>query len=164
MGYNNASQGEIEMVKNNDLLKNEEKDKDKLIEELMNDNKRLYKRGILVVIMSFILGVMGTHYGYKEAKKDIEKQKFLDYLKIYNFLQDEIDEKLDYQLRGLLTQFNDYEYYLMNNTEVIDNEEAAEDIKEDIDKCFSFFQNNLNSEDNLTAKEANKSKIYEKKI
>ncbi len=119
-----------------------DKTKDELIEELMKENKKIYKKSIFVVVFSFIVALMGTHYGYKQAEKDLKKEESLNHLKVYNFLQDKIDE-LDYPLQYLLTKLNDFEYELMNNASQITDEDYLLDINNEIDEAFTYFQNDM---------------------
>ena len=119
-----------------------DKSKDELIDELMKENKRIYKKSIFVFVFSFMVALMGTHYGYKQAEKDLKKEELLNHLKVYNFLQDKIDE-LDYPLQYLLTTLNDFEYELMDNAHQITDEDYLLDINNEIDEAFTYFQNDM---------------------
>ena len=96
--------------------------KDELIETLHEANKQLYKRGVLVIVCSGLLALVGTHYGYKEGRKQTETDNYLSAIKTYNLLQDKIEANLTFPFSDILSQFNDYEYYLMTNK----GEETAE--------------------------------------
>lgn len=118
----------------------EKTSKDELINELMEDNKRLYKRSIFVVLFSVALAFMGTHYGYKQAKKDAKSEYFEKTLKVYNYLQDKIDDNLHFPFHDLLSQFNNYEYYLMENFDTLSEEEFSSDVEPAINEYFEYFK------------------------
>lgn len=128
---------------------NNELSKDELINQLMEDNKRLYKRSIFVVLFSVGIAFMGTHYGYEEAKRDAAKSYFEKTLKVYNYLQDKIDDNLKFPFHDLLSQFNNYEYYLMDNFDVFDSEEFSTDVEPAIDEYFDYFKLYANLTDSI---------------
>ena len=145
----------------------DEIDKDKLIEQLKENNQMLYKRGILLTFLSIIILMIGFHQSYREGQKAARAEQATISQKVYDTLEDKINDKLNFPFKELLSQFNYFEKYLFDNYEIIDSKMYNEEIVPQIDEFFdvlnlvvdtgvydydSIFSQDTESDSNLMAK------------
>ena len=127
-----------EMNEDLEREKNEEAAKDILIEELEEENKMLYKRGVLLTLVSLIILIVSSQQSYREGQKKAMTNQNVISEKVYDTLENEINSKLKFPFRELLSQFNFFEKYLFDNYEIIDTKEYDEKVVPIMDEFFEI--------------------------
>ncbi len=163
---NNPSNDDV--FKDNEVLEIKQEEhtdeyKDALIEELMQENEKLYKKGVLLAIISITLILFANYYRFKSGEQSAMEKQSIIHAKVYNLLQSKISKNVSEPLAKILNDFNYLQYFLNEFIDDIDMNEFISTIEPQIDNylsMYNFNEDNFYLEENLVEPSPTKTKVY----